>query len=136
VNRAAYDRYLAAFNARDYDTVLDHFADEFEVVFADVVLRTKPQIRAFYAFLRAYLDERISITRYLSDARTIAMEADVRLEGLKTLTPAMLEERGYGSIVPLDAGQVITIPQFIHYHLDEQGKFVRALCAVFVPPAA
>ena len=134
MERSAYERYLAAFNARDYDLVLDHFAERFEVVFAGVVLRTKPAVRDFYAFLHAHLDERIAIGRYLSDGQTIAMEADVRLEGLKPLTPAMLAERGLAGMQPLGVGQVVTIPQFIHYHLDAQGRFVAALCAVFQPP--
>mgnify|MGYP000691736561 CR=1 FL=1 len=36
-------------------------------------------------------------------------------------------------LTPLSVGQAAEIPQFIHYHL-ENGKFTRALCAVFEPP--
>lgn len=133
MDRAGYDRYLAAFNARDYDRVLDHFADAFELVFAGYVFRTRDEVRRLYAFLHAHVDERVTVHSYVSDGRMVAMEADVRLEGLSDLTPAMLAAQGLDRIQPLAKGQVVTIPQFIHYHLDEQGRIVRALCAVFEP---
>ena len=133
MDRAAYDDYLRAFNARDYDGVLAHFADRFELSFAGYVFRTREEVKRFYRFLHAHVDERITVNRYASDAATVAMEADVRLEGLSDLTPAMLEAEGLGRIQPLAKGQVVTIPQFIHYHLDGEGKIVRALCAIFEP---
>jgi len=133
MDRAAYDRYLAAFNARDYDTVLAHFADRFEVTFAGYVFRSRDEVRKLYAFLHAHVEERISVHRFVSDDRMVAMEADVRLEAINDLTPSMLAEAGLGRIQPMTRGQVITIPQFIHYHLDANGKIVRALCAIFEP---
>ena len=84
MDRSHYDRYLAAFNARDYDGV-----------------------KAFYAFFHAYVDESITVNAYVSDARMVAMEV----------------------VVPLAAGQVVEIPQFIQYHLRD-GMIVRAACAV------
>lgn len=138
MDRAAYDRYLAAFNARDYEAVLDHFAADgaFEVVFAGYAFRSRDAVRRFYRFLHAHLDERITVNRYIAADRMVAMEADVRLEALTDLTPAMLAAEGLDRIHPLAKGQIVTLPQFIHYHLDGAGKIVRALCAVFEPAAA
>jgi len=133
MNRADYDRYLELFNARDYDGVLAHCADRFELVFAGYVFRTRDEVRRFYAFLHAHVDERVIVRRFVSDGRMVALEADVRLEGLSDMTPAMLAEQGLERIIPLAKGQVVTLPQFIHYHLED-GKIVRALCAVFEPP--
>lgn len=133
MDRAAYERYLALFNARDYDGVLAHFADAFELVFAGYRFRTKDEVRRFYAFLHRHVDEKITVHAFVSDGQFAAIEADVRLEGLAELTPEMLAAEGLERIHPLAKGQVVTIPQFIHYHLQD-GKIVRALCAVFEPP--
>jgi hypothetical protein len=133
MDRAAYDRYLGHFNARDYDAVLDHFAERFELVFAGYVFRSKEEVRRFYAFLHRYVKESVTVHSFVSDGKMVAMEADIRLEGVDDLTPEMLAEQGLERIVPVPKGQVITIPQFIHYHLED-GKIVRALCAVYEPP--
>jgi ketosteroid isomerase-like protein len=135
MNRIDYDRYLALFNARDYDGVLAHFADSFELVFAGYVFRTRAEVKRFYEFLHAHVRESVTVHRFVSDGRLVALEADVRLEGIDDVTPAMLAAQGLERIVPIRKGQVITIPQFIHYHL-ENGKIVKALCAVFEPPHA
>lgn len=135
MTREDYDRYVALFNARDYDGVLAHFADDFELVFAGYVFRTKPEVRDFYAFLHAHVDESVTVHSFLSGPDMVALEADVRLEGIADMTPDMLAARGLDRIVPLARGQIVTIPQFIHYHLRD-GKIVRALCAVFEPAIA
>jgi SnoaL-like domain len=134
MDRAAYDRYVERFNARDYDAVLAHFADAFELVFAGHVFRTKDEVRRFYEFLHRHLIETITVQAFVSNESMVAMEADVRLEGLEDITPEALVEQGLEGLVPLRKGEVIIIPQFIHYHLSD-GKIVRALCAVFEPPS-
>ena len=135
MDRAAYDRYVDLFNARDYEAVLDHFAEPFELVFAGYVFRTRTQVIGFYRFLHAHVRETVVVHRFLAGADMVVLEADVRLEGLSDLTPAMLSGQGLGRIQPLSAGQVVVIPQFIHYHLGPDGRIVRALCAVFEPPS-
>lgn len=135
MDRRAYETYLAKFNARDYEGVLAHFVEDPEVVFAGYALRSKPAIRDFYAFLHSYVREEIAISRYVSDGQTIALEAAVRLMGLKPLTPEVLAEHGFERLAAPPVGQTVEIPQFIHYHLRE-GKFCKAYCAVFEPPHA
>jgi hypothetical protein len=136
MDRASYDRYLARFNARDYAAVLDFYAAEFEISFAGYTLRTRAAVLDFYKFLHAHLRETITVQSFVSDEHFLAIEAIVRLEGLVDLTAGALEAAKLGRMFPLQAGQVIEIPQFIHYHLID-GKIVKALCAVFeTPPAA
>jgi len=132
VNRAAYDRYLARFNACDYAGVLDFYADEFEIVFAGYSLRSRLAVLRFYRFLHEYLRETIAVDHFAADERLLALEVRVRIEGLRDLSAPVLEAAGYGRLFPLREGQVIEIPQFIHYHLAG-GKIVKALCAVFEP---
>ena len=129
MDRKAYDRYLALFNARDYDGVLAHYADEFVLEFAGYRFTTKAQVREFYAFLHQYVNEQIRVTAYVSDAHMVALEGTVRLEGLKDLTPERLAAQNYARLAPLRAGQVVEIPQYIHYHLHN-GLIIRAGCAL------
>jgi SnoaL-like domain len=135
MKREAYERYIELFNAKDYDGVLGHFAAEFEVVFAGFVFRTPDEVRRLYAFLHSHVEERIFLKSYISTDDMIALEADVRLTGIKSASPDDLARAGLAGLPMPAQGQVITIPQFIHYHL-KGGKFVKALCAVFQPPAA
>lgn len=133
MNRAEYERYLTCFHARDYDGVLSYYADDLEVAFAGYSFRSKDEVRDFYAFFHTYVDEHIEVDRYVADEQTIAMEARVRVTGLKDLTPEVLAEHGYPQLEPLQRGQTVEIPQFIHYHLVG-GKLAKALCAVVAEP--
>ncbi|MCC7461603.1 MAG: nuclear transport factor 2 family protein [Gammaproteobacteria bacterium] len=132
MTRDEYERYLRLFNAKDYDAVFDHFTDDCEIVFAGYCFKGKQTIRKFYTFFHAHTKESITLQRFLSEGSTVALEAIVRLEGLETVTPEMLAKRGLGRLAALPKGAVFEIPQFIHYHL-ENGKFKRALCAIFEP---
>lgn len=129
MNRATYDRYLACFNARDYDGVLAFYAEEFVLEFAGLRFTTREQVKRFYAFLHAHLDESIQVTAFVGDAQFVALEGIVRIEGKVDLTAEALAEAGYPGLFPLAKGQVFQIPQFIHYHLRD-GRIVRAACAV------
>lgn len=127
-----YENYLALFNAKDYDAVFDHFTEDCEIVFGGYCFSGKPAIRQFYAFFHAHTKEAITLQRYLSDGETVALEAVVRLEGLKDVSPEMMAERGLHRLAAMPKGMTIEIPQFIHYHL-ENGKFKKALCSIFEP---
>lgn len=134
MKREAYERYLELFNAKDYDGVLSHFAPEFEIVFAGHVFRTPDQVRRFYAFMHAHVEERIDLKAFISNDDMIALEADVWLKGLKPVSPEDAARAGVAGLLLPAPGQEIVIPQFIHYHL-KNGKFAKALCAVFQPPS-
>lgn len=135
MNRATYDDYLAKFNARDYEGVLAYYADRFEITFGGYTLRTRDQVRTFYGFLHRQLDESITIDHFISNDTFIAMEARVRLEGVRQSTPDELRSWGYDKLLLPPPGQIIEIPQLIHYHLHD-GKITKALCAVVDMPRA
>jgi len=129
MDRTAYDHYLACFNARDYDAVLAHYAEEFVLEFGGLRFTRKQQVKDFYAFLHSYLDESITVQAFVSDGAMVALEGIVRIEGRVELTAAALAEAGYAGLFPLAAGAVLHIPQYIHYHLRD-GLIVRAGCAL------
>ena len=133
MDRSAYDDYLAKFNARDYEGILAYYADEMELVFAGYRFTSKDAVRKFYGFFHQYVAEQIEVRRFVGDESTVAIEVDVRLVGLQDLTPQRLAAEGLDRLVGLAAGQVVHIPQFIHYHLAG-GKIVGACCAVFDAP--
>ena len=134
MDRADYDRYVERFNARDYDAVLAHFAETFELVFAGYLFRTPDEVRRLYAFLHDHVRESVTVRSFVSDARMAALEADVRLTAIRDLTREALASQGLDRLVTLKAGDVAVIPQFIHYHFDGRGRIVRALCAIYEPP--
>lgn len=132
MTREDYEDYLRLFNARDYDAVLDHFTEDAEVEFAGFAFKGQQVVKDFYAFFHEIVDERITLHRFMSDGDTVALEADVRLEAKADLSETVLEARGLKGLFVLEKGQVLEVPQFIHYHM-RNGKFAKALCAVFTP---
>lgn len=129
MDRLAYQRYLGHFNSRDYDSVVAHFQPEAEVRFGGVVLKGQAAIREFYAFFHEYVIETITVSRFAASDQLVALEATVRLEATRELTSGRLAGQGYPGLVPLSAGEVIEMPQFIHYHMVD-GKFSLAVCLV------
>lgn len=133
MQREAYDAYLACFHSRDYGRVLEHFTDDCEVDFAGYRFKGHNAIGDFYAFFHEYVDERILVTRFVSDGRTIALEANVRLEGIGELTAELLASKGFDRLVTLGKEQIVELPQIIHYHLRD-GKFDKVFCTIVELP--
>jgi len=126
-NRKDFDTYLAKFNSRDYSGFLDYFADDFEMIHVGGNLRSRQEVMKFYNFLHNYVKETVIVDRLVMDRDTIAMEARVRIEGIKDLTPEIVAASDYPRLKPLKTGEVAVIPQFIHYHLVN-GKITKVEC--------
>lgn len=131
-HRALFDRYLERFNARDYEFVLAHYAEHFELRFAGYVLRSKQEVHGFYCFFHQYVRESIRIDAFVASDDMIAIEAVVRLEGLRPMPEGAASAAGFERIIAPPVGQVVELPQFIHYH-QRDGKFVKVLCVVASP---
>lgn len=134
MDRTQFEQYLACFNQRDYQGVLGFWADQFVLKAAPgVTLHTPDEVLHFYKFLHAYMDERLIVKNFLCDEHFTFIEGIIRLEGIKPLTPRVLQDAGYPNLFPMDVGQVLELPQFIHYHLNDAGKIIRASCVVELP---
>lgn len=129
MNREKYDEYLRRFNNKDYHGLLEYFDDEFSVEFAGSKLQSRQEVLDFYTFFHSHTNEQITVTRYLSDDDTVCMEADVKVTCIRDLPASLWAERGFPGMASMAVGDIIVIPQFIHYHL-RNGKFTKALCAV------
>ncbi len=103
-------------------------------MYAGYELTGKAAIKGFYDFFHSYIKESIQLIAFVGDADMVAIEASVRLEAVVTLSRETLRRQGLDNIVAQRKGQVIELPQFIHYHLRE-GKFRQVLCSVFMPTA-
>lgn len=130
--RAAFDRYLERFNARDYEFILSHYAEQFELRFAGYVLRSKQEVLGFYGFFHQYVRESIRVDAFAANDDMIAIECVVRLEGLRAMPKEAASAAGFERIIAPPVGQVVELPQFIHYHVRD-GKFVKALCVIAGP---
>jgi len=128
MTRNEFDVYLKKFNSRDYNGFLDYFADEFEMIHVGGSFKTRESVKKFYDFLHAYIKESVIVDRFVSDEHNIVLEARVRIEGVKELSPETVAASDWPKLNPLAVGQTVEIPQFIHYHL-ESGKFVKVVCA-------
>ncbi len=126
-SRKDFDAYLSKFNSRDYKGFLDYYADRFEMIHVGGNLRSREEVMKFYNFLHRYIKETVLVDRLVMDESTIAMEARVRIEGIRELTPQAVAASDYPKLKPLKVGETAIIPQFIHYHIVN-GKIVKVEC--------
>ena len=129
MTREDYERYAAAFNARDYDTVFDFYAENPRMAFFGIEITTREQLRAFYTFLHRYVRETIAIERFAASDELAAVEGVIRIEGIEDLTREVLDAKGMQQFFPVAKGEVQEMRQYIHYHLKE-GKIESVGCAL------
>jgi len=132
MTREDYDRYAAAFNARDYDAVFDFYADNPRISFFGIEITSREQLRAFYTFLHCYVRETITVERFASSQELAAVEGVIRIEGIDDLTREVLDDQGMNQFFPIAKGQVQEMRQYIHYHLMD-GKIESVGCALVGP---
>lgn len=129
MTRQDYERYAAAFNARDYDAVFDFYAENPRMAFFGIEITTRDQLRAFYTFLHRFVRETIRIERFASSDELAAVEGVIRIEGIADLTREMLDANGMDQFFPVRAGEVQEMRQYIHYHL-KNGKIESVGCTM------
>ena len=129
MTREDYERYAAAFNARDYDTVFDFYAERPKMAFFGIEITTREQLKEFYGFLHSYVKETVTIERFAGSDELAAVEGIVRVEGTADLTREMLDVRNMGGLFPIVKGEVQEMRQYIHYHLKD-GKIESVGCAL------
>lgn len=129
MTRDDYERYVTAFNARDYDAVFDFYAERPKMAFFGIEIATRDQLKDFYGFLHRYVKETVTVERFAGSDELAAVEGIVRVEGIDDLTPEILEARGMSRFFPIRKGEVQEMRQYIHYHLDD-GKIESVGCAL------
>ncbi|MEZ5743279.1 MAG: nuclear transport factor 2 family protein [Sphingomonadaceae bacterium] len=132
MNRADYDRYCEAFNAKDYDGVADFYAEPMNIDFFGVAIRNREELKAFYSFLHSYVKETAIVRNFASSDTLTAVDATIRLEAFRDLTAEVLAEHGCEQFHPMAAGDVFELRQFIFYTIRD-GKIVQTECAMLPP---
>jgi hypothetical protein len=133
VNRADYERYLAAFNARDYDSVCDFYAQPMNMDFFGVSIRSHADMKRFYSFLHSYVTESVIVRNFASSDTLIAVDAIVRVEAFRSLDAATLAANGCAALFPIKAGEVQALRQFIFYTIRD-GRIAAVECAMPASP--
>jgi hypothetical protein len=129
MDRARYEQYAAAFNARDYDRVFDFYVEHPTIDFFGVHIRSRADLKRFYGFLHTYVRETVRVEKFAASEELVALEAIVRVEGIRDLDRATLEAHGYGGLQPIRAGEVQEMRQYIHYYLQGE-RFTGVGCAI------
>ncbi|MBT0670832.1 nuclear transport factor 2 family protein [Novosphingobium profundi] len=129
MTREDYERYAAAFNARDYDAVYDFYAPGARLAFFGVELPTREAFKRFYGFLHDHVEESLSIERFAASEELVALEGVIRIAAKRDLTAEALAAEGLDQFFPIRAGEVQELRQYIHYHVED-GKFTGVSCAL------
>jgi len=129
MTREDYDRYVAAFNARDYDAVFDFYAEHPKMAFFGIEITSRDQLKDFYGFMHRYVKETVTVERFAGSDELAAVEAIVRIEATDDLTREILDARGMGQFFPIAKGEVQEMRQYIHYHLKD-GKIESVGCTL------
>ena len=129
MTREDYDRYVAAFNARDYDAVFDFYAEHPKMAFFGIEITSRDQLKDFYGFMHRYVKETVTVERFAGSDELAAVEAIVRIEATDDLTREILDARGMGQFFPIGKGEVQEMRQYIHYHLKD-GKIESVGCTL------
>jgi hypothetical protein len=129
LDRDAYDRYVAAFNAKDYDAVADFYVDPPLMTFFGVEIRSRAALKDFYAFLHDHVMESVRVLNFAASETLTAIDAVIRVEAVKDLTREALDARGLTGLFPIAAGDVQEMRQFIFYTM-QNGKIACVECAL------
>jgi hypothetical protein len=130
-----YHRYIAAFNARDYDALESFFADDFALENAGFRVEGKPAFRAFYAFFHEYCREEVVFREFFPGTSGFVANVVIRFTGVKDLSAWVLAEKGYSGMNVVPKGATVEVEFYIHYVLNAAGLIQHIKGAVWVPAA-
>ena len=129
MNRADYDRYLAAFNAKDYDGVADFYAEPINMEFFGIRIASRQQLKDFYGFLHEHVKESVTVLNFASSETLTAIDGIVRVEGIADLSRAVLDAQGLDQFFPIKTGEIQEMRQFIFYPI-KGGRIAKVECAL------
>lgn len=130
-----YLRYIAAFNARDYDTLETFFADDFVLENAGFAVRGKKAFRDFYAFFHEYCAEEVVFKQFFTGTGGFVANVVINFTGLKALSPQILAEKGFPGMSVVPEGVTVPVEFYIHYIFNADGLVQYIKGAVWVPEA-
>jgi hypothetical protein len=119
MDRARYERYLAAFNGKDYDTLGEFYADDVEFVLSEergLKFHGREAILNLYRPFHQAVDERVEIVRFADGGDFLAVEVNAEFRPI----PGRQQ-----SVIDLPPGKVLKVTTFAFYDLGPDDRFTR-----------
>ena len=120
ITREEYDDYLNRFNTNDM-TFIDYYHPDVVLELGASEIVGNIGIRDFYANVKKYIKETVTVNTFISDEGGIAVEIPTRFECI-----ADWQDSFWG--VPLKKGQVMEVISFGFYEVADR-KFKRVKAA-------
>ena len=133
MNEVDYKVYVEAFNRRDYGKLETFFADDFVLENVGFAVRGKSAFRKFYAFFHSYCRETVTLHKFFGGEGAFVVNANIRFEGIKDLTAAITEEKGFSGMTPVPMGAIVDVEFLLMYELNSDGLIQHIKGAVYVP---
>jgi hypothetical protein len=116
MDEKTFREYLSAFNAADYDALVQYYSGDVTFSFANgITLEGRDGVVAFYRPLHQAVKETVDILFLVMDDQHVAVELAAEFRALEDYEGF---PRG-----PLKAGDVVRVISFVHYDLDSTGRF-------------
>ena len=90
---------------------------------------SRQALKDFYGFLHDHVKESVTVLNFAASETLTAIDAVIRVEGVKALTREALDARGLHGFFPITAGEVQEMRQFIFYTIMD-GLIARVECAL------
>jgi len=119
MDRAKYERYLAAFNGHDYETLIEFYADDVELVISEergLVFHGRDAIVGLYRPFHQAVYERVDLVGFADGDDFIAVEIATEFRPLPGTSQ---------SVIDLPQGKVLKLETFAFYDLDADDRFTR-----------
>jgi hypothetical protein len=112
LTRAEYERYVELFNAND-PRFIEYYHPDVVFEVGTTTMQGATTIRDFYANVKQYIKEEVTITMFVADEHTVAVEIPTRFECIKDW-----DDSFWG--VPLKQGQVMRIISWGFYAVEDR----------------
>ena len=125
MDRARYERYLAAFNGKDYATLGEFYADNVEFVLSeerDLKFHGREAILNLYRPFHQAVEERVEIVRFADGGDFLAVEVNAEFRPIPGRSQSVIE---------LPQGKVLKVTTFAFYDLGPDDRFTRIRAASY-----
>jgi hypothetical protein len=119
MDRGRYERYLAAFNGKDYDALGEFYADDVEFVLSEergLKFHGREAILNLYRPFHQAVDERVDIVKFADGGDFLAVEVKAEFRPI----PGRSQ-----SVIDLPPGKVLKVTTFAFYDLGPDDRFTR-----------
>jgi hypothetical protein len=119
MDRAAYEDYVAAFNAREYDRLAAYYAEDVEFILSEergLVFHGRQAILDLYKPFHQAVRERVDIVKFADGGDFIAAEVAAEFRPIPGTTQNVIE---------LPQGKVLKVTTFAIYDLGADNRFTR-----------